>query len=77
MCLAVPMKLIALENSGFGTAELEGVKYRVNVSLLEECKVDDYVIVHAGFAIEKLDQKDADETLAMLEKLSAASTEEP
>lgn len=54
MCLAVPMKIIKV-NGDEGTVEIDGVKRSVNISLLENVNKGDYVIVHAGFAIERLD----------------------
>ena len=71
MCLAIPMKLIEISDAENGSAEVEGVRYQVNLSLLEDVKVGDYVIVHAGFAIEKLDQEEANQRLAMFQELAA------
>jgi len=62
MCLAVPMKVLSLEKE-FAIVELSGVKRRVNIQMLPNIKVGDYIIVHAGFAIQKLDEKEALETL--------------
>ena len=71
MCLAVPMKLIAFSEAGSATAELDGVQYAVDTSLIEEPELGEYVIVHAGFAIEKLDEKEAQERLALFRTLAA------
>jgi hydrogenase expression/formation protein HypC len=49
--------------------EAGGMRYEVSVSLLPEVGPDDYVLVHAGFAIQKLDRKEADETLALFREL--------
>lgn len=54
MCLAVPMKIIKVDGDE-GIVEIDGVKRSVNISLLENVNKGDYVIVHAGFAIERLD----------------------
>ena len=62
MCLAVPMKVLSLEKE-FATVELSGVKRKVNIQMLPHTRVGDYIIVHAGFAIQKLDEKEARETL--------------
>ena len=72
MCLAVPMKLIKV-NGDTGVVELGGSEIEVNLQLLEDVKVDDYIIVHAGFAIQKLDQEDAEETLAILREIAEVS----
>ncbi len=54
MCLAIPMKLIEVKK-GEGIVETNGVKRKVDLSLLKDVKEGDYIIIHAGFAIEKLD----------------------
>ena len=66
MCLAVPMKIISRAGDEI-VAEVDGVRKEASVMLLgEEVAVGDYVIVHAGFAISKLDQEYAEETLRMM-----------
>lgn len=69
MCLAVPMKIESLTETGLATAELEGIRYDVNCALIEDARVGDYVIVHAGFAIEKLDETEANARLRLFEEL--------
>jgi hydrogenase expression/formation protein HypC len=64
MCLAIPMKLIKFEGNK-GVVELSGVKKEVSLSLLKDFKIGDYLIIHAGFAIEKLNEKEAKETLSV------------
>ena len=59
MCLAVPMKLVKIEDATSAVADLSGVQYFVDLSLLNNPQIGDYVIVHAGFAIELLDQNEA------------------
>ncbi len=69
MCLAVPMKIISRAGDEI-VAEVDGVRKEASVMLLgEEVTVGDYVIVHAGFAISKLDQEYAEETLRMMEEI--------
>ncbi len=70
MCLAVPMKLVEIGDDT-GIAELGGIKREVNLGLLEGINIGDYIIVHAGFAIQKLDKKEAEETLDMLRELAS------
>ncbi|MFZ5800726.1 MAG: HypC/HybG/HupF family hydrogenase formation chaperone [Candidatus Omnitrophota bacterium] len=62
MCLAVPMKVISVGDE-FAVVELSGVKRQVNIQMLPNIKPGDYVIVHAGFAIQKVDEKVARKTL--------------
>ena len=68
MCLAVPMQVVELDADGGGTVELEGSRYAVNLSLVDQPKVGDFVIVHAGFAIEKLDEEEANQRLALFDQ---------
>lgn len=70
MCLAVPMKLVEVRGDDTGIADLDGVRHDVDLSLVAEPRTGDYVIVHAGFAIEKLDQEDADARLALFAELA-------
>ena len=68
MCLAVPMKLIKIEGE-MGLVEVGGVQREVELQLMEDVKAGDYLIVHAGFAIQKLNEKDALETLALFREM--------
>ena len=72
MCLAVPMRLVEIGEDGKGVAELEGSRHGVDLSLVSGARLGDYVIIHAGFAIEKLDQAEADATLALFEEIARA-----
>ena len=66
MCLAVPMKLI--KNNGVtGIAELGNLQREIGLLLVENAKIGDYVIVHAGYAIQKLDEEEALKTISLLE----------
>jgi len=68
MCLAVPMKIITIE--GFSAmVEAGGVSREINLRLLEGAQVGDYVLVHAGFAIEKIDEQEAKETLELMQQI--------
>ena len=68
MCLAVPMKLLKIDGDT-GSAELGGIVKEISLSLIEDVKVGDYVLNHAGFAIQKLDEKEALETISLLNEL--------
>lgn len=69
MCLAIPMRVVELEG-GAGIAEVEGVRREVSFALLGDVHVGDYVIIHSGFAIQKLDENEAEETLRLLRELA-------
>ena len=68
MCLAVPMKVIEI-NGYLGMAEVGRVKREINLMLLDDVKIGDYVIVHAGSAIQKLDEVEAEKTLSLLREM--------
>lgn len=68
MCLAVPMKVIEI-NGNLGMGEVGGVKREINLMLLSDIKIGEYVIVHAGSAIQKLDEAEAEKTLSLLREM--------
>ena len=72
MCLAVPATVLSIDGQK-GTVELSGVRYQANLTLLEDVRVGDIVLLHAGFAIQKLDPEAAAETLALFEELEAVN----
>ena len=65
MCLAVPMRLVEVHGLD-GKAELEGVARRVRLDFVPEAKPGDFVLLHAGYAIQVMDQAAAEETLGLL-----------
>ena len=73
MCLAIPSKITKIENE-MATIDVDGVQREASLLLLADAQVGDYVIVHAGFAIQKLDEAAALDTLELLR--SAAETYE-
>lgn len=75
MCLAIPMKIVELKPGNMGVASIEGVNYDVDLSLLDDVRTGEYIIVHAGFAIEKLDEKDAKERIAMFKALAEQASQ--
>lgn len=77
MCLGIPAKIIAIEEGHFGKADYLGTKIKVNLSLLDEVKVGDWVIVHAGFALTRLNEEEAQETLKLLRDMAMIEKTEP
>ena len=73
MCLGIPAKVIQIDDSQVGKVDYLGTKIKTNFSLLEHVKKGDWVIVHAGFAISKLDEKEAQETLDILREFTPTS----
>jgi len=70
MCIAVPSRIININNS-LATVDVYGARREINLMLLpEEAKIGDYVLVHAGFAIQKIDEDAARDALNLLQELS-------
>ena len=66
MCIGVPMQVISIDGSDI-VAEIDGVRREASLMILDDpVEVGDFVIVHAGFAIARLDEREARETLAMM-----------
>lgn len=68
MCLAVPMQLVEIDGI-IATAELSGVTRKVRIDLVPDSNIGDYILVHAGLAIAKIDAGEAEKTLALLKEL--------
>jgi hydrogenase expression/formation protein HypC len=75
MCLAIPAKIIEINNE-MGTIDMEGVRREISLLLLEDASIGDYVFVHAGFAIHKIDETEALESLKVLREMAALEDEE-
>ena len=68
MCIGIPAKVIELSGTQ-GKVSYQGVERETSFLMLPEAKVGDYVILHAGFAIKKLSEEDAFETLRLFEEM--------
>ncbi|BBD77663.1 MULTISPECIES: HypC/HybG/HupF family hydrogenase formation chaperone [Hydrogenophilus] len=66
MCLAIPAEVVALLPDGQAEVVVGGTKQVVSTALLDEVAVGDYVIVHVGFALTRLDPEEAQRTLALM-----------
>jgi hydrogenase expression/formation protein HypC len=71
MCLAVPVRVAALLDDQWVEIEVGGIRSRVSIALIDGVALGDYVIVHAGFAITRLDVEDAEKTLALFDEIAA------
>lgn len=69
MCLAIPARIEELTTPGNAIVNLGGVRKEISLALLDEAGVGDYVIVHAGYALQKLDQDEAERTLEMFAEI--------
>ena len=65
MCLAIPSKIVSIQDQ-MATIDVDGVRRQASLMLLEDAQVGDYVIVHAGFAIQKIDEATALESIRLL-----------
>jgi len=65
MCLAIPSRIVKIEDQ-MAVIDVDGVTREASLLLLEDARVGDYVIVHAGFALHKIDEETARESLALL-----------
>ncbi len=68
MCLAIPAKIIKIDKSS-ALADFSGIKKEIALDLLPDAEIGDYVLVHAGFAINKIDAKEAAETIKLIYEL--------
>ncbi len=75
MCLAIPALIKSIEDKE-AEADIGGIIRRISLWLTPEAKVGDYVLIHAGYAINVLDQEEAEETLRLFEEIAALGGEE-
>ncbi len=71
MCLAVPAKIIELKDSDNALCDFNGITKVVNVALIEDPKVGDWVIVHVGFALNRIDESEAIQTQQILNSFAS------
>ena len=69
MCLAVPGRIESLDGGGMATVDMMGVSRAVSIDLVPTARVGDFVLVHAGFAIETISPEDAAKTLSLIQEL--------
>ncbi|HZN10049.1 MAG TPA: HypC/HybG/HupF family hydrogenase formation chaperone [Blastocatellia bacterium] len=77
MCLAIPGKIVEIVDEGNQTAKVDvgGVRRNINTGLLDDVQVGDYVLIHVGFAMSKIDEQQAEETWRLLRELGAGEEE--
>jgi hydrogenase expression/formation protein HypC len=69
MCLAIPVKVVELREGDQAMVDVGGVRKEISLALVDGIAVGDYVILHVGFAIQKLDAEEAEKTLALFAEL--------
>jgi hydrogenase expression/formation protein HypC len=77
MCLAIPAEVIELLPDQMARVSIDGVGKIISVALIEDLAVGDYVILHVGYALTKIDPEEAKRTLALLAELGADPEPEP
>jgi hydrogenase expression/formation protein HypC len=78
MCLAIPGKILEIDTSVspvMGKVSFGGIKKEVCLELVPEAKIGNYVIVHVGFAINMMDEDEAQETLTLIDQMNAFGIE--
>ena len=76
MCLAIPSKIVKIENN-VATIDVDGVQREASLLLVENPQIGDYVIVHAGFAINKINEEDALESLNLIREAASLIFDQP
>ncbi len=69
MCLAIPAQVVELRDGDNAVVDLAGVRKEISLSLVDDVAVGDYVIVHVGYALNKLDPEEAAKTLALFAEI--------
>ncbi|MCK1639623.1 HypC/HybG/HupF family hydrogenase formation chaperone [Bradyrhizobium sp. 157] len=75
MCLAIPAEVTKLLPDDMAVVSIDGVSKEISVALIENLAVGDYVIIHVGYALTKIDPEEAQRTLELLREIAAESRE--
>jgi hydrogenase expression/formation protein HypC len=77
MCLAIPVRVVELLGDETAIVDLDGIRKEISLALVDGVAVGDYVILHVGYALSKLDPEEAARTLALFAAVSAAPIGQP
>jgi hydrogenase expression/formation protein HypC len=69
MCLSIPVKIVSIDGS-MAEVSAGGAVFQAGLQMIDDVKVGDYILLHAGFAIQKISEKDAVETLRLFEEIN-------
>lgn len=69
MCISIPGKILSIEGDT-AKVSIEGNEYQVGLQMLDDVKVGDYVLLHTGFAIQKISEEEAQETLKIIREMN-------
>ena len=76
MCLAVPVRVLQVDELK-ALVELGGLARQASIMLVPDTQVGDYVLLHAGFAIQKLDEREAEETIRLFDEIAEGAADYP
>lgn len=77
MCLSIPSKIVEIDEDNIATVDTMGVKRQVSLDLMaDEAGIDDYILIHVGFAMSKIDEEEALLSLQMYQEILEAMEEE-
>lgn len=76
MCLAIPAQVIELVNMEHAVVDMGGVRKTISTALVDDLQIGDYVIVHVGYALNRLDPEEAAETLRLIAEFSEVADHE-
>lgn len=78
MCLAIPAQVLDIDNaSDMAEISLDGVRKQVSLALVDDVEVGDYVLVHVGYALNRISPEEAEETLRLMQAMGAMGDTEP
>lgn len=69
MCLSIPAKIVSIDGT-MAEVSAGGTLFRAGLHMIEDAKIGDYVLLHAGFAIQKISEKEAEETIRLFDELN-------
>jgi hydrogenase expression/formation protein HypC len=76
MCLAIPARVTAVLDETRAVVDLGGIRKEISTALVEDVRVGEYVILHVGFALGRLDEAEAERTLALMEEAGVLEAEQ-
>ena len=71
MCLSIPARIVSI-NGSMAEVSAGGTIFKAGIHMIENAKVGDYILLHAGFAIQKISESEAEETLKLLEEMDTS-----
>lgn len=74
MCLSIPAKIVSIDGN-MAEVSAGGAIFRAGLQMIEDARVGDYILLHAGFAIQKINEKEAEETIRLFEEMNNSLNE--